>query len=161
MLQNHLKRLRHSFSSSSKRNPPNMYSGNEVDNVRTHEYIEKQGQNTFLTINFGFFSWMVVSTSSSSRSSVTPALWMHRRRFRSTLVLDFLLEAILQRRSPAPGLNMAFWEGCEGWWTKECRTCKFCQMSMRTSRDHCYLRNTGGSLCRFCLNKQRIYIYIC
>jgi hypothetical protein len=104
--QNHPNRFLH-FSDSSSRKPPSRTWGHDSARTDTQLFIDKVGQKTLSILNSGFKIWTVVGTRTKSTGIVTPALWMQRRRLRSTLVLVRPVEAMRSNNSPAPWLSVA------------------------------------------------------
>ena len=105
--QNHPNRFLH-FSDSSSRKPPSRTWGHDSARADTQLFIDKVGQKTLSILNLGFKIWTVVGTRIKSTGIVTPALWMQRRRLRSTLVLVRPVEAMRSNNSPAPWLSVAW-----------------------------------------------------
>lgn len=99
--QNHVNRSIQPFS-LQKWYPPRRIFGYLSIKVSHQLCIDRTGRKTGTILVFGFRRRMVVGTSFSSTSTDASATRITRLRFRVTFVTEFLVDAILHSRLPAP-----------------------------------------------------------
>lgn len=99
--QNHVNRSIQPFS-LQKWYPPRRIFGYLSIKVSHQLCIDRTGQKTGTILVFGFRRRMVVGTSFSSTGTDASATRITRLRFRVTFVTEFLVDAILHSKLPAP-----------------------------------------------------------